>query len=333
MWRPDVALLALLVLLLAMGGERLTLGHHNHHHQRHQRGHEQRGQVQAQPVAAGAAALLPGQLEGVQQEPVGERVGALEQIERRPPLKTGAAKRQEIVRPNNTTAARTSSESSANILIKSADEHARVVSDARPARRKRWRDDHEDDDNGGGGDGDKQAAGQARRLQDHQVSALASMSPAPGQTTEAASSASNITSAGAGGARSATNETAGAGADTASNQSQVVLELNAFEAAQMGFFRHTPLVSVILTVAYSMVFIIGIVGNSLVVAIVCKSPRMRTVTNYFIANLALADILVLVFCLPVTLVGNLFIRKYSEDSSLRCVSFRFVNVNPPASQR
>lgn len=76
-----------------------------------------------------------------------------------------------------------------------------------------------------------------------------------------------------------------------------------------GYFRHSLTVSVILTIAYSIVFIVGIIGNSVVVAIVCKSPRMRTVTNYFIANLALADILVLLFCLPATLVGNLFVRK------------------------
>lgn len=76
-----------------------------------------------------------------------------------------------------------------------------------------------------------------------------------------------------------------------------------------GYFRHSITVSVILTIAYSIVFIVGIIGNSVVVAIVCKSPRMRTVTNYFIANLALADILVLLFCLPATLVSNLFVRK------------------------
>lgn len=89
----------------------------------------------------------------------------------------------------------------------------------------------------------------------------------------------------------------------------VVQELNAFQAAQHGYFRHSVSVSVLLTIAYTIVFVVGIVGNSFVVAIVCKSPRMRTVTNYFIANLAFADILVLLFCLPATLVGNLFIRK------------------------
>lgn len=105
-----------------------------------------------------------------------------------------------------------------------------------------------------------------------------------------------------------------------------VLELSAFEAAHLGYFRHSTPTSVILAVAYSLVFLIGIVGNSFVVAIVCKSPRMRTVTNYFIANLALADILVLLFCLPATLISNLFIRKYPccgymAPYRLICVAF------------
>lgn len=81
------------------------------------------------------------------------------------------------------------------------------------------------------------------------------------------------------------------------------------QAANLDYYRHSFTVSAVITIAYTIVFIVGIVGNSFVVAIVCKSPRMRTVTNYFIVNLAFADILVLLFCLPATLVGNLFIRK------------------------
>lgn len=85
--------------------------------------------------------------------------------------------------------------------------------------------------------------------------------------------------------------------------------LSLFDAAELGLYRHSAIVSVVLTIAYSIVFVIGLVGNSFVVAIVWKSPRMRTVTNFFIANLAVADILVLMFCLPATLIGNLFVRK------------------------
>lgn len=73
------------------------------------------------------------------------------------------------------------------------------------------------------------------------------------------------------------------------------------------WMRHKIEVSTIFCVAYSVVFVLGIFGNSFVVAVVVRSPRMRTVTNYFIVNLALADILVVLVCLPATLVSNLFV--------------------------
>lgn len=60
-----------------------------------------------------------------------------------------------------------------------------------------------------------------------------------------------------------------------------------------------------------IVFVVGLIGNSFVIAVVLRSPRMRTVTNYFIVNLAIADILVIVFCLPATLMSNIFVRKYT----------------------
>lgn len=87
-----------------------------------------------------------------------------------------------------------------------------------------------------------------------------------------------------------------------------------FSASEYGFpelwMRHSPLIIALLCVAYSLVFFLGILGNSLVVSVVMRSPRMRTVTNFFIVNLACADILVVIFCLPATLLGNIFVRKY-----------------------
>ena len=63
---------------------------------------------------------------------------------------------------------------------------------------------------------------------------------------------------------------------------------------------------IILSFAYVVVFILAIVNNSLVVAVIYRNPQLRTVTNYFIANLAVADIFVSLIVLPITLQSNLF---------------------------
>jgi len=78
------------------------------------------------------------------------------------------------------------------------------------------------------------------------------------------------------------------------------------------WYRHSPAMTAVYCFAYTMVFLVGLVGNLLVVSVVCRSPRMRNVTNYFIVNLAVADILVLVFCLPATLLSNIYVRKSSR---------------------
>lgn len=75
------------------------------------------------------------------------------------------------------------------------------------------------------------------------------------------------------------------------------------------WYRHSPAMTAVYCFAYTMVFLVGLVGNLLVVSVVCRSPRMRNVTNYFIVNLAVADILVLVFCLPATLLSNIYVRE------------------------
>jgi hypothetical protein len=74
-------------------------------------------------------------------------------------------------------------------------------------------------------------------------------------------------------------------------------------------FRHSLPVTVFFCVAYAVVFAIGVVGNCFVVGVVFRCPRMRSPTNLFIANLACADLLVNVLCLPFTLVGNILSGK------------------------
>jgi len=65
----------------------------------------------------------------------------------------------------------------------------------------------------------------------------------------------------------------------------------------------------LLSVAYIAVAVVGVLNNGLVIAAVLHHPSMRTVTNYFLANLAVADILVCVFVLPATLLQNIYTGK------------------------
>lgn len=55
---------------------------------------------------------------------------------------------------------------------------------------------------------------------------------------------------------------------------------------------------------HTVVFIAGLVGNALVVIAVYRNHTMRTVTNYFIVNLAVADFMVILFCLPPTVLWD-----------------------------
>uniref|UniRef100_A0A3Q3J658 Neuropeptide Y receptor type 2 n=1 Tax=Monopterus albus TaxID=43700 RepID=A0A3Q3J658_MONAL len=62
---------------------------------------------------------------------------------------------------------------------------------------------------------------------------------------------------------------------------------------------------VVLILAYSTIIVLGVLGNSLVIYVIYRFKTLRTVTNFFIANLAVADLLVNTLCLPFTLVYTL----------------------------
>ena len=55
------------------------------------------------------------------------------------------------------------------------------------------------------------------------------------------------------------------------------------------------------TVTYCLIFIVSLVANSLIVMIVYKTPKLRKPINYFIANMALSDLLFPIFWLPLNL--------------------------------
>uniref|UniRef100_A0A3B4TA73 Neuropeptide FF receptor 2 n=1 Tax=Seriola dumerili TaxID=41447 RepID=A0A3B4TA73_SERDU len=71
------------------------------------------------------------------------------------------------------------------------------------------------------------------------------------------------------------------------------------------FYLHKPSVAAVFTISYLLIFVVCMVGNGVVCFIVLRSKNMRTVTNLFILNLAISDLLVGIFCMPTTLVDNI----------------------------
>ena len=56
------------------------------------------------------------------------------------------------------------------------------------------------------------------------------------------------------------------------------------------------------TLFYVLIFIVGVFGNLLVIYVINRNPDMKTPTNYFLVNLSIADLLVILVCMPTALV-------------------------------
>lgn len=66
------------------------------------------------------------------------------------------------------------------------------------------------------------------------------------------------------------------------------------------FIMNNAFVLASFSVFYFAIFVIGITGNVLVCYVVCRNKAMHTVTNLFITNLALSDILLCFLAVPFT---------------------------------
>ncbi|KAM7290416.1 cholecystokinin receptor [Ixodes scapularis] len=61
----------------------------------------------------------------------------------------------------------------------------------------------------------------------------------------------------------------------------------------------------VLVAPYTVILLLAVLGNGLVIVTLAVNKRMRTVTNLFLLNLAVSDLLLGVFCMPFTLAGVL----------------------------
>lgn len=99
------------------------------------------------------------------------------------------------------------------------------------------------------------------------------------------------------------------------------IQLTVTGSFQPSIWRYSPVWTLALCIAYLVVFFLGLVGNLSVlwvIFILRRNSRQsmfatcNKVFNGLIGNLALADLLVIIFCLPATLISNIFTRKFKQ---------------------
>ncbi|PVD35196.1 hypothetical protein C0Q70_06477, partial [Pomacea canaliculata] len=73
---------------------------------------------------------------------------------------------------------------------------------------------------------------------------------------------------------------------------------------------------------YIAIFLLSVVGNVLVMLTLARNKKMRTVTNVFLLNLAVSDMLLAVFCMPFTLVPVL-LQNFIFGAAM-CVIIRYL---------
>ncbi|XP_054834630.1 galanin receptor type 2 [Eublepharis macularius] len=81
----------------------------------------------------------------------------------------------------------------------------------------------------------------------------------------------------------------------ASKMNRSVHQLNSSGSSESNSWQLVP---IIIPLVYSLIFLVGTVGNSLVLAVLLRNRQVNNTTNLFILNLGVADLCFIVFCVP-----------------------------------
>ncbi|XP_060566561.1 cholecystokinin receptor type A-like isoform X3 [Ruditapes philippinarum] len=75
---------------------------------------------------------------------------------------------------------------------------------------------------------------------------------------------------------------------------------------------------------YSLIFVLSLAGNLLVIMTLVQNKRMRTITNMFLLNLSISDLLLAVFCMPFTIVP-IMLKNFIFGATM-CVLIRYMQI-------
>ncbi|KAL4230565.1 hypothetical protein ACF0H5_010944 [Mactra antiquata] len=89
-------------------------------------------------------------------------------------------------------------------------------------------------------------------------------------------------------------------------------------------FESPPLQAkdIVIIHCYALIFLLAVLGNALVIITLIQNKRMRTVTNVFLLNLSISDLLLAVFCMPFTIIP-MMLKNFIFGAHM-CVIIRYL---------
>jgi hypothetical protein len=87
------------------------------------------------------------------------------------------------------------------------------------------------------------------------------------------------------------------------------------------YWRQKMIKNSIIIIFYSIIFIISLFGNSLVCYVILSARQMRTVTNFYIANLTISDIMMTLINIPFNIMRFLLDDWPFGELLCKCVPF------------
>lgn len=86
----------------------------------------------------------------------------------------------------------------------------------------------------------------------------------------------------------------------------------------------SPSLQSLITTFYTAIFVTGILGNGLTCVVITFNSFMQTSTNYYLFNLAISDLLIIIFGLPLE-VYRIWRPDISPLNDLECVLFGLIS--------
>nr|XP_032805481.1 pyroglutamylated RF-amide peptide receptor-like [Petromyzon marinus] len=98
--------------------------------------------------------------------------------------------------------------------------------------------------------------------------------------------------------------------------------IRAYHLPPMVYVPHLPQpLRLAFAVVGALVFTLALSGNALVIFVVARRKALHTVANVFVCSLAVSDLMITVFCIPITLMQNFFSNWIAGVALCKLVPF------------